>query len=228
MAGFFPGLKAAVASGSLSVFDGVKIAQVFTPLMLQAAGAQSTDESFARSVASYLDESVRQKPLVGEPYHVVAVKAQNPDALAVVLDGMRAAFPLTDVELHKTYAPTRANLYVRSGAKPEFDAFAASFTDATTWELKEPSVNDQAVGAASKVGTPRSYRRTAIRQSMGVEGQWRWRVDGGGGSRGSPQALTCPQGVTRFGHRLYRLHELMFELIRVRVRVRCLRGRRSR
>lgn len=133
-------LTAAVASGSLSVFDGVKIAQVFTPLMLHAAGAQSTNEAFARNIASYLDESVQQTPLVGEPYRVVAVKARNPDALSVVLDGMREAFPLADVELHKTYAPTQANLYVRSGAKPEFDAFVASFTDATAWELKEPTV----------------------------------------------------------------------------------------
>ncbi|MDX3831311.1 hypothetical protein [Streptomyces europaeiscabiei] len=42
---------------------------------------------------------------------------------------------------------------------------------------------------------------------------------------GFPQAgtsgvLSCPQGLTRFGHRLYRRHELMF----VRGRVR---GRRS-
>lgn len=133
-------LTAAVASDSLSIFDGVKIAQVFTPLMLQAAGAQSTDEAFARNIASYLDESLQKTPLVGEPYHVVAVKAQSPDALAVVLDGMREAFPLVDVELHKTYTPTQANLYVRSGAKPEFDAFVASFADATTWELKEPTV----------------------------------------------------------------------------------------
>jgi malonyl CoA-acyl carrier protein transacylase len=133
-------LTAAVASGSLSVFDGVKIAQAFTPLMLQAAGARSTDEAFARDIASYLDKSLLQKPLVAEPYHVVAVKAPSPDALVTVLDGTREAFPLTDVELHKTYAPTQANLYVRSGAKPEFDRFLATFPDATAWELKEPTV----------------------------------------------------------------------------------------
>ncbi|MFI0164502.1 ACP S-malonyltransferase [Streptomyces sp. NPDC017095] len=133
-------LTAAVASGALSVFDGTKIAQAFTPLMLQAAGAHSTDEPFARDIASYLDESVRQTPLVGEPHHVVAVRAPSPDALAVVLDGIRAAFALTDVELHKTYAPTQANLYVRAGARPAFDAFVATFTDATSWDLKEPTV----------------------------------------------------------------------------------------
>ncbi|MGF1430926.1 ACP S-malonyltransferase [Kitasatospora sp. LaBMicrA B282] len=107
-------LTAAVASGSLSVFDGVRIAQAFTPLMLRAAG--------------------------GEPYHVVAVKAQSPGALAELLDGVRRAFPLTDVEVHKTYAPTQANLYVRPGAKPAFDALVASVVGATSWELKEPTV----------------------------------------------------------------------------------------
>jgi malonyl CoA-acyl carrier protein transacylase len=133
-------LTAAVASGSLSVSDGVKIAQVFTPLMLQAADARGTDEDFARDVASYLDDSVQQAPLVREPYHVVAVKAQSTDALAVILDRIRDAFPFTDVELHKTYAPTQANLYVRSGARPEFDAFVVSFANAAVWDLKEPTL----------------------------------------------------------------------------------------
>ncbi|MFE6172423.1 ACP S-malonyltransferase [Streptomyces sp. NPDC056464] len=133
-------LTAAVAGGALSVHDGVRIAQAFTPLMLQAAGARSTDEPFARDIASYLDESVRATPLVGEPHHVLAMKAPSPEALAAVLGALRETFPLTDVELHKTYAPTQANLYVRSGARAEFDAFVAASPDATTWELKEPTV----------------------------------------------------------------------------------------
>ncbi|MFD4876535.1 ACP S-malonyltransferase [Streptomyces sp. NPDC058420] len=133
-------LTAAVASGSLSVLDGVKIAQAFTPLMLQAAGAQSTDEAFARSIASYLDDSLVGTPLVPEPFHVVAVKARTPEDLAAVMDGTREVFPLADVELHKSYAPTQANLYVRTGAKSEFDRFLAGFPDVTAWELKEPTV----------------------------------------------------------------------------------------
>ncbi len=133
-------LTAAVASGALSVFDGVKIAQVFTPLMLRAAGGPNADEDFARTVESYLDESARRAPLVGEPHHVLAVKTPDPDALAEVLAAMRAVFPLTDVEVHKTYAPTQANLYVRSAVKSQFDALVASFAPATAWELKEPTV----------------------------------------------------------------------------------------
>ncbi|WP_280723194.1 ACP S-malonyltransferase [Kitasatospora sp. MAA4] len=133
-------LTAAVASGSLSVFDGVRIARVFTPLMLQAAGPQDTDEAFGREVSRYLDDSVRRNPLIGEPYHVVAVRTESPDALAAVLNVIRETFPLADVELHKTYAPTQANLYVRPGAKAGFDAFVAAVPGATSWELKEPTV----------------------------------------------------------------------------------------
>ncbi|MEU2423121.1 ACP S-malonyltransferase [Streptomyces sp. NPDC007851] len=133
-------LTAAVASGALSVFDGVRIAQAFTPLMLQAAGTRSTDEAFARDLASHLDESVRDVPLVPEPHHVVALRAGTPEELATVLDGTREAFALTDVELHKTYAPTQANLYVRAGARPGFDRFLAAHPGVTAWDLKEPTV----------------------------------------------------------------------------------------
>ena len=133
-------LTAAVASGSLSVHDGVRIAQAFTPLMLQTAGAQSTDEAFARTIAAYLDESARHTRLVPEPHHVLAVKADSPEDLAAVLEQACAEFPLTDVELHKTYAPTQANLYVRSGARPAFDRFLTAFPHVTAWELKEPTV----------------------------------------------------------------------------------------
>ncbi|WP_018546900.1 ACP S-malonyltransferase [Streptomyces sp. LaPpAH-108] len=133
-------LTAAVASGSLSVHDGVRIAQAFTPLMLQAADARNTDEAFARTVTGYLDESVRRSPLVPEPYHVVAVKAQSPEELARVLEAARTAFPPTDVEPHKTYAPTQTNLYVRSGARPAFDRFLSAHPGTTTWDLKEPTV----------------------------------------------------------------------------------------
>ncbi|MEV6739396.1 ACP S-malonyltransferase [Streptomyces sp. NPDC051104] len=133
-------LTAAVASGSLSVPDGARIAQAFTPLMLLAAGARSTDEAFARNIASYLDDSVRQTSLVPEPFHVVAVKARTPEGLVDVLDATGAAYPVTDVELHKTYSPTQANLYVRSGVKPEFDRFVAAFPEVVTRELKDPTV----------------------------------------------------------------------------------------
>ncbi|MFE0801593.1 ACP S-malonyltransferase [Streptomyces sp. NPDC058812] len=133
-------LTAAVASGSLSVFDGVKIAQAFTPLMLLAAGARSTDEAFARRIACYLPGSVRRTPLIPEPSHVVAVKARDAEALAAALDALRVAYPLADVEVHKTYAPTQANIYVRSGVKAEFDRFVAAFPHVTTENLKDPTV----------------------------------------------------------------------------------------
>ncbi|MFJ3537278.1 ACP S-malonyltransferase [Streptomyces sp. NPDC090109] len=133
-------LTAAVASGSLSVFDGVKIAQAFTPLMLLAAGGQNNDEAFARNIACYLPDSVRRSPLVPEPSHVVAVKAPNPDALASVLAALHDAYPVTDVEPHKAYSPTQANVYVRTGLKAEFDRFVAGHPDISTRELKDPTV----------------------------------------------------------------------------------------
>lgn len=132
-------LTAAMASGSLSVFDGVKIAMAFTPLMLLAAGGRSTDEPFARNIACYLPPSVRQTPLVPEPSHVVAVKAPGPRALGAVLAALHAAYPLADVEPHKSYSPTQANLYVSSGAKADFDRFLAGFPDVATEELKDPT-----------------------------------------------------------------------------------------
>ncbi|MDX3456246.1 ACP S-malonyltransferase [Streptomyces sp. ME02-8801-2C] len=155
-------LAAAVASGSLSVFDGVKIAQAFTPLMLLAAGAvpaehaapagpanpaDSTDTpdtsygggSFARAIAWYLPESVRRTPLVPEPSHVLAVRAGTPDALAAVLDEIRGSYPARDVELHKAYSPTQANLYVRTGVKAGFDRFMAAYPHIATEELKDPT-----------------------------------------------------------------------------------------
>ncbi|WP_198655255.1 ACP S-malonyltransferase [Streptomyces geranii] len=171
-------LTAAVASGSLSVFDGVKIAQAFTPLMLLAAGAVPTadardpaytgpshngpsytgpsqtgpsydepphntpsyDDPFARAIAWYLPESVRRTPLVPEPSHVLAVRARTPDALATVLDEIRGSYPARDVELHKAYSPTQANLYVRTGVKAGFDRFMAAYPHIATEELKDPTV----------------------------------------------------------------------------------------
>lgn len=132
-------LTAAVAGGSLSVHDGVKIAQVFTPLMLLAAGVQSSDEAFARDIACYLPESARQAASVPEPFHVVGVKARRPESLGAALDAIRRTHPLTDVELHKAYSPTQANLYVRAGVKPEFDRFMAGVPDVTLLELKDPT-----------------------------------------------------------------------------------------
>ncbi|MBT2469067.1 ACP S-malonyltransferase [Streptomyces sp. ISL-66] len=132
-------LTAAVASGSLSVFDGVKIAKAFTPLMLLAAGGERTDEAYARNMACYLPESVLRAPLVAEPSHVVALRAQSPDALATVLAALRDAFPVTDVEVHKAYSPTQANLYVRTGVKTYFDRFVAAAPGLETEELKDPT-----------------------------------------------------------------------------------------
>ncbi|MFI6173282.1 hypothetical protein ACIBCN_41345 [Nocardia sp. NPDC051052] len=133
-------LAAAVASGSLSVSDGVQIARAFTPLMLLAAEGDRSDEPFARDMATYLPEAIRHTPLVPEPSHVTAVQARSPEELAVVLGSLGETYPITDVELHKTYSPTQANVYVRAGIKSDFDMYMTAFPDVTTRRLKDPTV----------------------------------------------------------------------------------------
>ncbi|WP_236653660.1 ACP S-malonyltransferase [Streptacidiphilus melanogenes] len=133
-------LTAAVAGGALTVSDGVRIAHAFTPLMLLAAGGADSDEPFARDLARHLPPSVLGAPLVPEPCHVLALTAPGTEALEAVLAAIATRFPLTDVEPHKAYAPTQANLYVRAGFRARFDRFVAAFPEVTVGELKDPTV----------------------------------------------------------------------------------------
>lgn len=133
-------LAAAVAAGSLSVFDGVKVAQAFTPLVLTVATGPGTEEGFGRGLTRYLPESARRAPLVHEPCHVIGLRAPDRDALAEVLGAIEGTYPIAEVELHKTYSPTQANVYVSTGVKAEFDRFAAGFPGLAAEELKEPTV----------------------------------------------------------------------------------------
>jgi malonyl CoA-acyl carrier protein transacylase len=131
-------LASAVASGSVSVGDGVKIAQAFTPLMMTAAEGDGGNEPFARRIASCLPASRAGRPLVPEPFHVVALKGA-PEDLAEVLREIDAAYPRTDVELHKLYSRRQRNIYVRTGVKPDFDMFMKKFPAVTAEELKAPT-----------------------------------------------------------------------------------------
>ncbi|WP_236652026.1 ACP S-malonyltransferase [Streptacidiphilus neutrinimicus] len=133
-------LTAAVAGGALTVSDGVRIARVFTPLMLLAAGGFDADEPIARDLSRHLPASVLAAPLVPEPCHVLAVTAPDAETLEAVLAAVAARFPLTDVEPHKAYARTQANLYVRAGFRARFDRFVADFPEVTVGELKDPTV----------------------------------------------------------------------------------------
>ncbi|MEU8774528.1 ACP S-malonyltransferase [Streptomyces sp. NPDC048606] len=132
-------LASAVASGSLSVADGVRIARAFTPLMLLAASGETSTDAIARELAPYLPGRTRGEPLVPEPSHVVALRGA-PEALAEVLDVLSAAVSTLDVEVHKLYSPRQVNVYVRAGAKAHFDRFLKDFPTVASEELKDPTV----------------------------------------------------------------------------------------
>ncbi|RSM46036.1 ACP S-malonyltransferase [Amycolatopsis balhimycina DSM 5908] len=131
-------ITSAVASGALSVGDGVEIARVFTPLMLVAAEGAVPDEPVAREVAAYLPESLRGRQLVPEPFHVVALKG-DPGELAGTLGEIGKEFPKVDVEIHKFYSDRQTNVYVRRGVKADFDELMARFPAVRAEELKKPT-----------------------------------------------------------------------------------------
>ncbi|MEU4248755.1 ACP S-malonyltransferase [Amycolatopsis sp. NPDC026612] len=131
-------ITSAVASGALSVGDGVEIARVFTPLMLVAAEGAVPEEPIAREVAAYLPESLHGRQLVPEPFHVVALKG-DPEELAVTLCEIGKEFPKVDVEIHKFYSDRQTNVYVRRGVKTDFDEFIGRFPGVRAEELKKPT-----------------------------------------------------------------------------------------
>ncbi|WP_039913152.1 ACP S-malonyltransferase [Amycolatopsis vancoresmycina] len=131
-------ITSAVASGALSVGDGVQIARAFTPLMLVAAEGEVPDEPVAREVAVHLPDSLRGRGLVPEPFHVIALNGATED-LVDALDELGRKFPKADVEIHKHYSDRQANVYVRSGVKADFDAFTAGRPGIRSEELKKPT-----------------------------------------------------------------------------------------
>jgi malonyl CoA-acyl carrier protein transacylase len=131
-------ITAAVAAGALGVADGVRIANVFTPLLLTAAEGATGGDDFTRGVVELLPEAVRGRALVPQAYHVVALRAE-PAQLHEVLDEIQAVLPAEDVELHKTYSRQQVNVYVRPGARAAFELFLRRFPDVRTEELKAPT-----------------------------------------------------------------------------------------
>lgn len=131
-------IAAAVASGALSVGDGVKIARAFTPLMLVAAEGEVPGEPVAREVAVHLPDALCDRRLVPEPFHVVALKGDTED-LTAVLHAIGKTYPTADVEVHKLYSERQTNVYVRASVKAEFDRFTARFPAVRTEELKKPT-----------------------------------------------------------------------------------------
>ncbi|MEV4053547.1 ACP S-malonyltransferase [Amycolatopsis sp. NPDC049688] len=131
-------IAAAVASGALSVGDGVKIARAFTPLMLVAADGEVPDEPVAREVAVHLPDALCDRRLVPEPFHVVALKGDIGN-LTSVLREIGKTYPVADVEVHKLYSDRQTNVYVRASVKADFDRFMTRFPAVGTEELKKPT-----------------------------------------------------------------------------------------
>lgn len=131
-------ITAAVAAGALSVADGTRLAHAFTPLLLTAADGVADGDPLAAELAAYLPESLRGRPLVTEPHHVVGLRGEPAD-LAALLAAIARNFPTSDVEVHKVYSHRQTNVYVRAGAKDAFDRFAGGFPAVAVEELKPPT-----------------------------------------------------------------------------------------
>lgn len=149
-------ITAAVASGAISVGDGVKLGYAFTPLMLTAAGGLGPDDPVAAYMAAYLPESLRGRRLVPEPYHVIGLRG-DPADLGEILAEIAKIYPKTDVEVHKLYSHRQTNIYVRAGIKHDFDLFAKSFPAVETAELKEPTTF--LAHAERMIGVRQAYER---------------------------------------------------------------------
>jgi hypothetical protein len=128
-------ITAAVASGALSVRDGVKLGRAFAPLVLTAAEGGEPGDSVAAEMAAYLPNQMRGRQLVSEPYYVIGLRGRTED-LDEMLAGIASRYPATDVEVHKLYSWRQVNIYVRVGVKPSFDLFAQGFPGVDVTELK--------------------------------------------------------------------------------------------
>ncbi|MFI9010679.1 hypothetical protein ACIGNX_25925 [Actinosynnema sp. NPDC053489] len=149
-------ITAAVAAGSLSVADGIRLAHAFTPLVLTAANGAGPGDRLAARMAEYLPEALRERPLVAEPHHVVGLRGEPAD-LARLLAAIASTCPKSDVEVHKTYSRRQTNVYVRAGAKAAFDALVTGFPAVVAEELKEPTTF--LAHAERMAGARRAYER---------------------------------------------------------------------
>lgn len=135
-------LVAAVAAGSLSVRDGIRVAEAFTPLMLLAserdAPAASDDDAFIAGLRRHLPRFAPGERPVREPAHVVALHGE-PEHLSDLLEHLDAAVPVADVEVHKRYSWRQVNVYVRAGYVDRFRQMFDRFPFIEAVELKEPT-----------------------------------------------------------------------------------------
>ncbi|UGB02488.1 hypothetical protein LRS40_23110 [Leclercia sp. G3L] len=129
-------INAAVASGALSVGDGVKIANFFTPYILLAS--ESHDDPFSQAVIDYYPPALKEQALVSEFYYVIALRGREKE-LAEALTALKDEFLGTEIELHKIYSRSQLNLYVKASIKSCFDIFMKNFAAIEVIKLKEPT-----------------------------------------------------------------------------------------
>lgn len=129
-------INAAVASGALSVGDGVKIANFFTPYILLAS--EKHDDSFSQSILDYYSPELKKKKLISELYYVIALHGGKKQ-LAEVYAAIQDAFLKTEIEMHKVYSRSQINIYVKASIKSCFDIFMKNFPAINVIKLKEPT-----------------------------------------------------------------------------------------
>ncbi|MDQ1304602.1 MAG: hypothetical protein QG671_429 [Actinomycetota bacterium] len=133
---------AAVASGALTIRDGVRIAEAFTPLMLLASAsdaeeADSTDE-FLEELRGHLPRFTPGTYPIEEPTHVLGL-ASEPENLVELLKDLASSVPTKDVEVHKLYSWRQVNVYVREGYLPRFMERLTRHPLVEAAELKTPT-----------------------------------------------------------------------------------------
>ncbi|WP_155848596.1 ACP S-malonyltransferase [Arthrobacter sp. 35W] len=135
-------LSAAVASGALTVGEGVRIAEAFTPLMLLAsapdAGAADTGDEFLQELRGHLPPFTPGEFPVEEPAHVLGLVG-DPEHLEELLKDLASSVLSTDVEVHKRYSWRQANVYVRGGYLPRFMKRLERYPLIEATELKTPT-----------------------------------------------------------------------------------------
>lgn len=101
-------IAAAVESGALSIESGVKIAQFFTPMMILAAKGRSGGSAFSEKVSYYLADTIGERCLVAEAFHVIGLKG-DVDDLNQALEHLGGLYTRSDVEIHKLYSHRQIN-----------------------------------------------------------------------------------------------------------------------
>ncbi|ECS8719542.1 hypothetical protein DIJ97_19880 [Salmonella enterica] len=130
-------INSAVASGALSISDGVKIANFFTPYILLASEKHSS--RFCQAISNYYPNELKQNPLISEHYYVLALCGRA-EQLNEVSNALQDEFHYTEVEKHKIYSYKQINIYVRASIKSCFDIFMKNYPDIKVVNLKEPTI----------------------------------------------------------------------------------------